>query len=380
MKRVLHINDSWDGGGAEAVFRDTIETSRELGYDNNVIVSNNKRNALSFIFSYYEYKKIKEKILTFKPDIIHIHNYYHYLSPSILMAIKIARKKFKWTGRVIFTAHDYHLICPNSGLQYFKAGNAYNFATDKSDFSLFKKFDRRGYFYSTLKLTQYLLNYNFLKLDLVIDKIVSPSHFLHDVFLKWGRHKDIHVIRNPIIRETKHKISKDTISGNGTIKLIFMGRVTYEKGIIQFIKKINKSKLKIEFHIYGSGELCKEIEKMHLRDGLKILLHGHIKRDALLAEISKFDIFVLPSIWYENAPLSILEAANLGLPVIVPNYGGLKEIAQLTFSYSLFDYEVDDIDQCLLEIIKKKNANFIIDPTSFTYEKYKNEIENLYGS
>jgi len=159
-----------------------------------------------------------------------------------------------------------------------------------------------------------------------------------------------------------------------------MGRVTYEKGILQFIKKINESKLKIEFHIYGSGELCKEIEKMHLRDGLKILLHGHIKRDALLAEISKFDIFVLPSIWYENAPLSILEAANLGLPVIVPNYGGLKEIAQLTFSYGLFDYEIDDFDQCLLEIIKKKNANFIIDPTSFTYEKYKNEIENLYGS
>ncbi|HBX1689551.1 TPA: glycosyl transferase family 1, partial [Klebsiella pneumoniae subsp. pneumoniae] len=72
-------------------------------------------------------------------------------SPSILMAIKRLRDSNLWLGRVIFTAHDYHLICPNSGLQFYENETPYNFLISKNNFSYLKKFDRRGYIYSTLK-------------------------------------------------------------------------------------------------------------------------------------------------------------------------------------------------------------------------------------
>ncbi len=82
------------------------------------------------------------------------------------------------------------------------------------------------------------------------------------------------------------------------------------------------------------GIYVNNIKELTLRSGLTIICHGYVSRELLLKQINEYDIFVLPSIWYENAPLSILEAANFGLPVMVPNYGGLKEMASLTNSFS----------------------------------------------
>lgn len=376
MYKVLHVNDSWEGGGAEAVFRDTIRVSQELGFKNEIYTSEGKRNIFTYIYSFAEYSGFKNKILFFKPDVIHIHNYYHYLSPAILMVIKRLRDKKIWNGRVVFTAHDYHLICPNSGLQYYKGIASYNFSIDKKNFTYYCKFDRRGYLFSNLKLLQHLLCYKLLKLNKVIDKIISPSLFLKKVFKNWGVDSDIIVVRNPIIESTQK--SMVVRQQSNCIKLVFMGRVSEEKGLLKFIDKIKNSKFNIDFHIYGTGDQVKHINNLNLRSGINIIFHGHISRDKLLDEISGYDIFVLPSIWYENAPLSILEAANLGLPVIVPNYGGLKEIASLTKTYFTFDYLNNNIDDCLFSAMKEVNKNYIINPDEFTYDTYKKNILNIY--
>ncbi|WP_434669730.1 glycosyltransferase family 4 protein [Klebsiella sp. B345] len=190
---------------------------------------------------------------------------------------------------------------------------------------------------------------------------------------------DIFVIRNPIVGSTENSLTKKlTISESNSIKLVFMGRVTEEKGILKFIDKLQVSKFNIDFHIYGTGELVDAIKSLDLRVGLKIIFHGYIERDKLLEEVSSYDIFVLPSIWYENAPLSILEAANLGLPVIVPNYGGLKEMASLTNKYFMFDYSNSSIDDCLYYAMEEVNNNFIANPKEFTYDNYKKNIINVY--
>ncbi|HBW8761274.1 TPA: glycosyltransferase family 4 protein, partial [Klebsiella pneumoniae] len=372
MYRVLHINDSWEGGGAEAVFRDTIKISQELGFENDVLIAEGKRNVFTYIYSCSEYKRVKERILFFKPDVIHIHNYYHYLSPSILMAIKRLRDSNLWLGRVIFTAHDYHLICPNSGLQFYENETPYNFLISKNNFSYLKKFDRRGYIYSTLKLLQHVLCYKIFKLNTVIDKIISPSHFLKEVFQNWGVTCPIDVIRNPIASRNFKLIERKVgTEGASPIKLVFMGRVTEEKGILNFINIIQKSKFDIDFHIFGEGDLLNNIKELTLRSGLTIICHGYVSRELLLKQINEYDIFVLPSIWYENAPLSILEAANFGLPVMVPNYGGLKEMASLTNSFFMFDYTSGNVDKYIHAAIHEVGKNYIKDPYEFTFDNYK---------
>lgn len=379
MYKVLHINDAWEGGGAEAVFRDTVKVSQELGFEHDIFISEGKRRIFSYIFSIAEYKKLKDKIVLFQPDVIHIHNYYHFLSPSILMSVRKLRKKRKWNGRVVFTAHDYHLVCPNSGLQYYKGCKSYNFSINKSDFTFCKKFDRRGYLFSLIKIAQHLLCYKLLKLNNVIDKIISPSYFLKTIFHQWGITCDIHVIRNPIININDTQPRDNEIAlNNRLIKIVFMGRVSEEKGVLEFIEKIQNSKLEIEFHIYGVGDLVDFIKKLELRDGFRIIFHGYLNREKLLKEIRKYDIFVLPSTWYENAPLSILEAAHLGLPVVVPDYGGLKEMATLTYAHYTFNHDSENLDNCLLLAKGKVKKNYIIKPEEFTYDYYKCQIMKVY--
>ncbi|WP_434669732.1 hypothetical protein ACMYSO_05885 [Klebsiella sp. B345] len=63
MYKVLHINDSWEGGGAEAVFRDTIKVSQELGIEYDVIISEGKRSFFTYIYSIKEYKKSKKNTI-----------------------------------------------------------------------------------------------------------------------------------------------------------------------------------------------------------------------------------------------------------------------------------------------------------------------------
>ncbi len=93
--KVLHISDSYEGGGAEAVLRDTIKVCEELGYQNEIFVSQGKTTIISYVFSIGYYEKLLEKLIDFKPDIVHLHNYYHYLSPSVLYALKKYKKKNK---------------------------------------------------------------------------------------------------------------------------------------------------------------------------------------------------------------------------------------------------------------------------------------------
>lgn len=372
--KVLHISDSYEGGGAEAVLRDTIKVSEELGYQNDIFTSDKKINLISYVYSIKNYKKLLKKLNEFKPNIIHLHNYYHYLSPSILLAIKKYKKMVKC--KVIFTAHDYHIICPNSGFQYFKDNKRYNFDPIENNINLFFRFDHRTIFHSILKVSQHLLCYKLLNLRAVFDVIISPSEFLKSTLMNYGIKQPIKVIRNPVAITVGER--KDLLE-DSSIHIVFVGRLTPEKGLVEFINKINKeTKESINLHIYGVGESLGLIKSLQCRQGFTISFHGFIDRNSLISEISKYHIFVLPSIWFENAPLSIIEAASAGLPIIVPNYGGLAEIAKEAMYHYEFDYAGDSISKFINQAFQLKGSNKLIHPEKYSYSTYKLSINNVY--
>ncbi|HHP8620858.1 TPA: glycosyltransferase family 4 protein, partial [Klebsiella pneumoniae] len=193
----------------------------------------------------------------------------------------------------------------------------------------------------------------------------------------YGITKPISVIRNPVsIANTERQI----LLNDGSIHIVYVGRLTPEKGIVEFIKKVNHETTQvIHLHIYGAGESAEEIKSIKCREGFKILFHGFIDRDLLITEISKYHIFVLPSIWLENAPVSIVEAAEAGLPVIVPNYGGLAEMAEETLYNYKFDYEDSDLSEVITQAADKKGKNKLNNPDSFSYEMYKESIKKIYS-
>lgn len=386
--KILHLADQYEGGGAESVFRDTIKISEQLNFINKVIFSNSKTNPISYVFSIKYFIITMYNILKFKPNVIHLHNYYHFLSPSILIAIKAARLcSFKF--KVIFTAHDYHLICPNSGFQYFTKTGRKNFNYKEKNMSYSYVFDERSYLHSLLKKIQHFLNYKILLAQNVIDVIVSPSYFLKEVFEIYGVKQKIHVIRNPIDL-AKKVIDENAIvepefytetNSNNPIRIVFIGRVTPEKGLKKFVTLLEKNIDKFyEIHIFGVGEELADIINRKINsDKLTIITHGFVPREELPTLIKNYDLFVLPSLWVENAPISVIEAAKQGLPVLVPDYGGLKEMAELTEFFFFFDLDNPYTLSSVIDMaITKRKQNKIIDEEIFSRDIYKEKIKEIY--
>ncbi|HBY1083260.1 TPA: glycosyltransferase, partial [Klebsiella pneumoniae] len=102
----------------------------------------------------------------------------------------------------------------------------------------------------------------------------SPSHFMKSTLSNYGITKPISVIRNPVsIANTERQI----LLNDGSIHIVYVGRLTPEKGIVEFIKKVNHETTQvIHLHIYGAGESAEEIKSIKCREGFKILFHGFI--------------------------------------------------------------------------------------------------------
>ncbi|MBX4510643.1 hypothetical protein CF032_29020 [Klebsiella oxytoca] len=223
---------------------------------------------------------------------------------------------------------------------------------------------------------QHLLCYKFLNLTEVIDLIISPSHFMKTTLLNYDIAKPIKVIRNPVFIAD---VERQPLLKDDCIHIVYVGRLTPEKGLVEFIKKINKeTKQVIHFHIYGAGESADAIKSLKCRKDLEVIFHGFIDRGTLITEISKYHIFVLPSIWLENAPVSIVEAAAAGLPIIVPNYGGLAEMAEESLYYYKFDFEGNDLSQVITQAAIMRGMNKLSNPNDFSYDVYKENIRKVY--
>lgn len=390
--KVMHVADSWEGGGAEAVLRTTLKASNDIGFENLLFVSNKKRTPISYIFSVKYFVLLLIKLIVQRPDVIHFQNYYHFLSPSVLLSVRIY-KLMSNKIKVIYTAHDYHLICPNSGLEYFLKGERKKVKMEMNNHISPFSYDSRSAFFSLLKYLQHKVSYKLFKFDSAIDVIVSPSYFMRYMLERAGNKKRIVVIRNPnpdfFVNSNAgddSKIIKQDNEVKGSINIAFAGRLEPEKGICEFISLLKAcDSLHVNLNIYGEGRLYDDLARLKKQNqhsqgsNVNVCLHGFLKPEAMPGELIKNDIFVLPSLWYENAPLSIIEAAALGLPVIVPNYGGLLEMAKCTTHSFCFDYDNPvSLKKAVFEAYRSRGCNSVIDSEEFSMKNYKKNIAALY--
>ncbi|WP_025763228.1 glycosyltransferase [Dyadobacter tibetensis] len=388
--KVLLVNDFWEAGGAEEVFRRTGECIQDQYAVSYYYKSKNYSKAdglLDYIFSFRNKSTFLEKLKKESPDIVHIHNYYHVLSPSILYSLRQYKKNHP--VKVLMTAHDYHLICPNSGLTHFKEidGKRQLQKVEKQlsiwD-KLFLQFDNRGFAYSTAKKLQWILAYDILKLYDVIDLILSPSKFLKDTFqYHHPSLPEIKVVRNPIKlkknQEGTHLPVNNTVPTQ-TLRMIFLGRISPEKGLLELIESLGKiDKTKFVLDIYGSGE---EAYMQGLKDAVaqhalheNIHFRGYVSSDVLDTVMNNMDAAILPSLWFENAPLSVLEAAIKGLQILTLNYGGMKEMAEIAGNYQLFELnDFTSLERAIDHAIQEKNANRTTIPSLENNAEYKKMV------
>ena len=354
---ILLINDYFEGGGAEAVFREQFEIlqkdfSVEMFYAFKD-TSDKKISPLSYIYSLYFKKQLNSFLSNRYFDCIIVHNYISAMSPSILDTLKRYKKRNKC--KIIYYAHDYQLICPNRGYNYFSKAKRFNFQNPPTLFDIFsKRLHEKGIAYSILKKIQWIFAYSICNKQKVFDLILAPSDFLVQQIKL--RYPELEIQRIYNVCNSLNVYKQNNIKEKHTdLRLIFFGRLDPAKGLVEFIEAIKHSTIDYTFTIIGEGDEFKAIQRViefyKLQD--RVILKQKQSQKELFAGLSHFDVCVLPSLWFENAPLSIVEAAALGLGLFLSNHGGVLEIGKICNAGHFFNpYDPDDVVS-KLEILYK---------------------------
>lgn len=338
--------------------------------------NSSKLKALDVI-SNKENKKIMEKALDeFKPDIVHLNNFQRQLSASIIGPC------VKRNIPIVFTAHDVQAICPaitmldnDKNICELCMKGKYINCVKKScnKGSKAKSFigALEGYYYRRNKIYTDKINY-----------IITPSEFYKNKFIEDGINPNkIEAIHNSI------KMDDYNVETFDEGYALYFGRLSKEKGILNLINafiKTNGGKL----YIAGEGPEKENIENIIKENQLenKVKLLGFLNKEQMIEYIRKCKFVVVPSIWYENCPYSILETLAIGKPIIGANIGGIPELISHNengFIYNskseLIDYMNKlFIDDKLVKNFCNKSKQFAED--LYSRKVYYNKLINIYNN
>ena len=266
------------------------------------------------IFSTEAKKKIKDLIKKEKPDIVHLQNIHHHITPSIFHLLK--RKKIP----IIWTLHDYVIICPN--LSFLNQGIICEKCKKTKFFwAPLLRCKKDSFLASTVAATEITLH-RILKIYDLVDVFICPSNFLRNKFIEFG-------FKEEKLISLGYLVDIDC-RNNGVAPsdyCLFVGRISEEKGLktlIDAIIKVNSVKLKI----VGDGQLKEElILYTNAKDKNKLIeFLGHKRQNKAIELIENCKFVVVPSEWYENFPYVILETFACGKTVIGSRIGGIPEL------------------------------------------------------
>ncbi len=258
----------------------------------------------------------------FQPDVVHLHNIHTQLSPVIAQAAK-ARGL-----RVVWTLHDYKLLCPRYDCLRNGKPCELCFGGDKS--FVLK--------YGCLKGSRLASAVAFLearawpraKLEAWTDVFICPSRFMKGRMEAGGFAPDKLLALHNFIDSRR-------VAGPRLPRLdhyCYVGRLSEEKGVRTLLRAA--SRLNLRLKVLGTGPLEAELRAQYAGCA-HIEFLGHQGWEGVRAVLASARFLVVPSEWYENNPLSVIEALALGVPVLGANIGGIPELIQPGRTGELFE-------------------------------------------
>lgn len=268
---------------------------------------------LKIIYSFEAYKKIGKVIDQFKPDIVHMNNINFQLTPSIIYAVK------KRHIPLVQTVHDYQMICPNHLLYNFEKNEPCEQCLKGSHLHCLKnKCIHSSKVKSLLGVIEAKF-YSFLKTYKKVDLFICPSNFLEN---KLQSAKDFYRGKTFTIHNFINKIMFSRSCTEPSDYILYVGRFSKEKGV-EILAEAAKLLPEYQFVVAGDGP-----DKAILHNVKNIRMAGFLTGKDLTDLMAKAKVLLLPSVCYENCPLSILEAHAMGIPVVTMNSGGMAELVR----------------------------------------------------
>ncbi len=309
------------------------------------------------IYSLEARKKIMQVIDDFKPDIVHMNNINFQLTPSIIYGIK------KKGIPLVQTVHDYQMICPNHLLYNFDKNSPCEKCVKGAYINCIKNKCIHGSAVKSILGVIEARLYSWLRTYKKVDLFVCPSNFLESKLLaakKYYKDKT----------KTIHNfINKETFQASGRKEenyIVFVGRLSKEKGT-RYIAETARLLPEYTFKVAGNGP-----DEDVLKNIPNVELAGFLTGEKLTELIKNAKALLLPSVCYENCPLSILEAHSMGVPVITMNSGGMAELVKDGVTGTLVNKPTpEEIAQKIKETIENEDYYNIL------RENCKNEKENI---
>jgi glycosyltransferase involved in cell wall biosynthesis len=263
--------------------------------------------ALSLVHSREAARKIAALIDKMRPDLMHCHNVYHQITPSI---ISIAKSR---GIPVVLTLHDFKPVCPI--YLRLRAGRPCSLCLD-GDFRHVlmnrcagSSIADSALLYAEATIQRWLGSYE------KVDRFLAPSQFMRDAALHRFRSEQVVLLYNGV----------DTAEIDASVQddgyVLYLGRLSREKGV-ETLLRAHQAAGSWNLVIAGTGPL---------EHGLQMRYHnarfvGQLSGQALKATIGGASAIVVPSEWYENCPMSVLEAMAYGKPVVASRIGGIPEL------------------------------------------------------
>ncbi len=331
--RIVLVNKYWyERGGTERVLFLTKKLLEDAGHEVEVFGMRDEKNIFDneYFIENIDFTKAKglqkftqaknvicnsdakekfKKLLTeFAPDVVHFHNIYHQLSFSLVDAADEMKVPS------VMTLHDYKMISPNYTMYHH--GNIDDTIMGKSYYRCLLHNSMESLYKSFLfTLEAYWRVRHHIQQK--ISAYIAPSEFMKELCIRALWKEKIEVVSNPIASESfEHYTEKDYVG--------YTGRLSEEKGVEYLIAAARETP-EIVYKIAGSGPDEARLKGL-AKDLPNVEFVGWLDGTDLFRFIGEARLLVVPSVWYENYPYSILRPQQMGKVVIGSNIGGIPEL------------------------------------------------------
>lgn len=311
-------------------------------------------------------RKFNALLDEFQPDIVHLNNIHTQLSPVIA---ELAHQR---GIKVVWTLHDYKLLCPRYDCLRNGKVICEECFTDKVNV-LKNKCMKNSLFASYIAYKEAIC-WSRKRLEAFTDAFICPSRFMTSKMEKGGFDKQkLHTLCNFL--DTK-KCRRDSYEKADWY--CFVGRLSHEKGVQTLINAANQ--LPYKLIVIGDGVLRTELEKF---SSSNIEFVGFKGWNEIKELVGRAKFCVIPSECYENNPISVIESQCLGTPVLGAKIAGIPELIKDEQEGMLFESgNVNDLKTKIEEMFNQsfdyetlaKNAQ-----TKFCVEKYYEQLRQIYG-
>ncbi|WP_394277115.1 glycosyltransferase family 4 protein [Luteococcus sp.] len=299
----------------------------------------------------------------FAPDVVHVHNLFPNWGSSWLR---------EWGHRTVVTLHNHRTVCSNA-LLWRDGGDCH----ECLDHSTLAALEHRCYRKSRLAT---------LPLAIASRDKGSHSRILHDVaqvlVLNSGAGVLYAELASAPVKVLPNFVEPSQSLGlaRSTDRIVFVGRLTHEKGILQLIEQLPEE---YGLDVLGDGPLRPDVES--LADGVRIVFHGQQPPGEVLHAMQSSAALVIPSLWSEGVPTTALEALSSGTPVVVSKHVASAEDLTEGGAGEIYDpAEPSHLRNALEKVAAARDgyssAGLSLHRRRFSRAAWLQEIESVYSA